>query len=195
VLPPRRLAPPPQILTVADARAHLGLEETDRDAIIQRCISSAVSLLDGWTGLLTRCIGEQTWASYHSSFPADGVLWLPMNGAASINSVTYRDAAGAEQTLAPASYRLQEHARGSRLARPTSVTWPSTEGRADAVTVVAVYGWPASEVPPDIIEALLLLTAHYFENRSAAAFGGGYGHLPMGVDAIVERWRNPWMPT
>ena len=194
MLPPRRVVAPPPIVTVGDARAHLRIADTEEDAVLQRCINAAVHLLDGWTGLLTRCIGEQSWVSYHSGFPMDGVLWLPMNGATAITSITYRDPAGADQTLAPVDYRLQEHARGSRLARPTSTSWPATEGRADAVSVTAVYGWPAAEVPPDIIEAILLLTAHYFENRSAAAFGGGFGQLPMGVDAIVDRYRNPWAP-
>jgi uncharacterized phiE125 gp8 family phage protein len=195
MLHPERVTAPAAFVTLEEARSHVRNEDSrDADPVIQRCLNAAIAALDGWNGILTRCIATQVWKSFHPGFPTCGILPLPMDGATSIASVTYIDEAGAAQTLAPASYRLESPVGStSRLARPVNLSWPSTEVRADAVTITASYGWPVVDVPHDIKEAVLLLTSHYFENRGAAVFGGGFGVLPMGVEPLIAKYRNPWM--
>ena len=41
--------------------------------------------------------------------------------------------------------------------------------------------------PPDLAQAVLLLAAEYYENRSEA--GVSEGGLPFGVVTLIERWR------
>ena len=58
------LVTPPAILPVdlADMKAHLRAVHDDDDAMIDSLIAGAVAMLDGWGGVLGRCIMPQTWA-------------------------------------------------------------------------------------------------------------------------------------
>ena len=58
----KRLAPPTeQVVTLAEMKAHLRVDGDDEDLLIQSLTDAAVSWLDGWDGVLGRCIMPQTW--------------------------------------------------------------------------------------------------------------------------------------
>ena len=65
--------------------------------------------------------------------------------------------------------------------------WPLPRGAVAELNFVAGYGDSWNEVPDDLRQAVLLLAAHYYENRfgEIEADGG----LPYGVLAIVEQNR------
>ena len=54
--------PASQPVTLADMKAHLRVVHDDDDADISAKIAGAVAMLDGWGGMLGRCIMPQTWA-------------------------------------------------------------------------------------------------------------------------------------
>lgn len=57
-----RITPPTAlVITLAEAREHLRVSHDDEDLLIQSLIDAAVSWLDGWDGVLGRCIMPQTW--------------------------------------------------------------------------------------------------------------------------------------
>jgi uncharacterized phiE125 gp8 family phage protein len=190
ILPPRLITPPAANawpVSLAQARDHLRLGDESDDAVLQRSLNAACQFLDGWTGALGRCIAVQTWAQPFARFSDEG-LRLCLWPVTAIVSVTYRDEAGATQTLAPAAYELD--AAGDRaLVLPAGTgTFPATgAGRSAPVTVTFTAGQSPAEVPASIVELILLLTAHWYENRAAASFGGGFGQLPMGADALIQQ--------
>jgi hypothetical protein len=55
-------APTDQPVSLADMKAHLRTVHDDDDADISAKIAGAVASLDGWGGILGRCIMPQTWA-------------------------------------------------------------------------------------------------------------------------------------
>ena len=57
-----RVTPPVEpVLTLDEAKEHLRVVHSDEDLLIQSLIDAAVSWLDGWDGVLGRCIMPQTW--------------------------------------------------------------------------------------------------------------------------------------
>lgn len=46
-----------------------------------------------------------------------------------------------------------------------------------------------AEVPPSLIEAVLQLAAHWYENREATVVGVSAQTLPLGVQDIVREYR------
>jgi hypothetical protein len=44
-------------------------------------------------------------------------------------------------------------------------------------------------VPPALVEAVLQLAAHWYENREASLVGVGVTPIPFGVEAIVAEYR------
>lgn len=60
----KRIVPPiAQVVTLEEMKEHLRLSPGDdhEDLLIQSLIDAAVSWLDGWDGVLGRCIMPQTW--------------------------------------------------------------------------------------------------------------------------------------
>ena len=166
------------------------MEDSAEDTVVAQCVAAATAVLDGWAGVLGGfCLGRQTWTSYAAGYPASGALALPLRPVISVTAVRHIDLAGAEQTLPTTDWQLVETVDGAALLRPDGIEWPETAPRPDAVRVTAVCGHDEADLPADLMQAVRLLTAHYYENRGAAAFGGGFGQLPMGVDQITMSYR------
>lgn len=55
-------APTAAVVTLADMKAYLRVDSADEDVVVQQLIDAAVAYLDGWGGVLGRCIMPQTWA-------------------------------------------------------------------------------------------------------------------------------------
>ena len=60
-------------------------------------------------------------------------------------------------------------------------------GGSVEVVFSAGFGPAWSDLPADLAQAVLLLAAHYHENRHAA--GGRAEAMPFGILALLERWR------
>ena len=143
---PMRLITPPaaEPLTVYEARAHLRLDETDtsEDAALGEAIQAAREAAEHETG---RALLEQTWETTADYFPVGGIE-LGRPPVQSITSITYRDSAGAQQTLAPSAYTLDDTVQPAE-AVPV-VAWPT--GTDVRVRFVAGYGDTAAAVPAGI---------------------------------------------
>ena len=57
-----RVTPPTvPVVTLQDMKEHLRVLHDDEDMLIQSLTDAAVSWMDGWDGVLGRCIMPQTW--------------------------------------------------------------------------------------------------------------------------------------
>ena len=57
-----RVTPPTaEIVSLDDAKAHLRVDHDHEDALIQVYLDAATSWVDGFDGVLGRCVLEQTW--------------------------------------------------------------------------------------------------------------------------------------
>lgn len=83
-------APVLPVVTLADMRAHLRMTAADDDAQIVAIEKAAVAHLDGWRGVLGRCLMPQAW---RQDFDGWGRLLIAMPDATAI-TVSYKDAAG-----------------------------------------------------------------------------------------------------
>jgi uncharacterized phiE125 gp8 family phage protein len=196
------LVTPPTIkpLTLLEARAHLRVDDDDQNGIIEGLISAATAHLDGWTGILRRCLCEQEWRADLDCFSR--CMRLPLFPVISISSVVYRDAQGAEQPIDAARYGLRIDGRGGYVRFNNDFGFPSIDANGAAVSLVAKYGYanvPAqgagaatSSVPEDIKTAMLMLLSHWYEHREAVVIGNSAAApvvLPKGVDALLAPYR------
>lgn len=63
VLVPVLITPPGALFTSIDeVKAHLRVSHSYEDTLISQITSAAVAYLDGWKGVLGRCIMPQTWS-------------------------------------------------------------------------------------------------------------------------------------
>lgn len=185
----RTVAPTDTPVSLAEAKAHLRVDadNQDDDALIQGLLDAATDHLDGYAGILGRCLVAQTWALRLSAFPCE--IELPLGPLISVTGITYLDPDGATQTLATSVYEVID-GPAPLVVLKHNQSWPSIRSRARSVTVTFVAGWATrASVPSAIKAAILLLIGHWYANREAVAAGPNASELPLGVTALLAPYR------
>lgn len=181
-------APADVVVTTAEAKAEARIDHTDDDTRVARLVSAATAMFDGWSGVLGRCLVNQTWQAAWIDWPAGSWLRLPFPDVSSV-TLTYYDTAGTEQTVSSGDYAIVETKTGSWLRLSDSFTSPALESdRAAPVVVqmVAGYGAAGSDVPESIRAAILMTVADWFDGETAQ------GLSPAAL-ALVAPHRRQWL--
>jgi uncharacterized phiE125 gp8 family phage protein len=181
-------APSTPVISLDEAKLHLRVEGTDEDTLVEGLIAAALGLLDGYAGILGRCLIHQTWQVTADDFCRRMRLPMP---AASIASIKARDSAGTlSAAIASTNYDLQQYGRGSRVRFKDAYDYPGDLAETEAVVIqfVAGYGAAATDVPPPIKLGMLLLIGHWFTNREAVGIAS-FEELPLGAKALFAPFR------
>ena len=189
MLRPILVTPPAaEIVSLDDAKVHLRVDGTDDDDLITMLEAAAEAHLDGYSGVLGRCLIDQVWRQDFVGF--DWCLRLPFPDVSAIGSVKYYDTDNVQQTIDSANYQLLEDERSSFVQFTSTFSWPSTYYRPDPVSVqfTAGYGAAADDVPAAIRAAILLTIGHLYANREAVGDNTQMA-LPLGVDALITPYR------
>ncbi|MDX0251154.1 hypothetical protein GOC31_20875 [Sinorhizobium meliloti] len=188
MLAPVLITPPESHpVTLAEAKAHLRVDDNDSDALITSLIGAASNYLDGYTGILGRALVTQSWRQDFAGFSHS--LCLPLAPVSTVSAVKYIDTAGTEQTLPSSVYQLLHVARGAAVVLRPGQSWPQTRSQLDAVRVEFVAGVPVEDVPAAVKHAMLLLIGHWYENRESVAVGAAPTVLPMAFSALIAPFR------
>jgi uncharacterized phiE125 gp8 family phage protein len=171
-------APNAQVVTTAEASAHVNAYGTAQNARLEAMIAGVVSSLDGYHGELGRALIEQEWELALDAFPSSAIC-LPLPPLLTVESVKYIDPDGAEQTLASSAYTVEPGEHG--FVMPAyGTSWPTIRAQPLAVRVrfKAGYGTAGDKVPAAIRSAILLRVADLFENRESTIVGKSVADNP-----------------
>ena len=172
------------MIDLALAKAHLRAEGSAEDGLIQSYLDAAAAHVEGVTGkLLTRREVVQDFARFGNAFGD----WLPLwwGPRPADLSIDYLDTDAVAQTLVLGPFW------GDRVY-PMPTGWPTAlDHSAIAVTYTAGFGDGVGEtpVPADLVQAQLMLVAHWWTNREAVNVGNIVSEMPLAVDAILQRHR------
>lgn len=123
------------------------------------------------------------------AFPLADTIWMPVPPLISVGSISYEDIDGETQTFAASKYQVEiSGERGSITLEPDE-SWPDTESqRRNAVTITfdAGYGTAGSDVPRETRLAIMMLVAHWFENREPVVVGMTVTTFPMHVQTLMD---------
>jgi uncharacterized phiE125 gp8 family phage protein len=183
-------APVIKPITSTEAKAWLDITYTDKDSVITGLIAAATTHLDGWTGILGRCLCEQTWRQDFDRFGR--CLRIPLAPVISITSVKYDDANDVEQTVSSSDYVLLNDDLGPHVRFLDTYVFPQIHDQRPAVRVTYLAGYAtvagAWSGPEDIKHAMALLIRHWFDNPSAVVVGVTAQKMPMAVDALLAKY-------
>ena len=183
-------APAAEALPVAALRAHLRLgsgfdiaEDAAETAALVGFIRAAIATIEARTGkvLLTRRFRMQLddWRDRLGQ-P------LPLAPVVAVEAIQIDDGNGTVTTLPPETWRLLPDAQRP-LILPAGAILPNVPRRGMVqVTFTAGFGAEWDKVPADLAQAVLMLAARYYEDRS---FEGARMTMPFGVSSLIERWR------
>ncbi len=183
-------APAAEALPVPRLREHLRLgsgfevmEDEAETAALTGYLRAAIATIEARTGkvLLTRRFRMQL----HDWRDRLGQT-LPLAPVIAVEAIAIDDGAGTVTTVPPESWRLLPDGQRPMIL-PTGVMLPHVPRRGFVtVTFTVGFGETWQAVPADLSQAVLLLAARYYEDRS---FEDSVGAMPFGVSALIERWR------
>lgn len=192
----RTVAPVGYPVSIAEAKAHMGITETANDPLIARYIAAATARVEQHTGL---GLLLQTWTQTFSAF-SDLMLLrrrplLAVGSPAVAATVTYLDATATIQTLGTSFYRVTgigaDRPPGGAIRLGFSQTWPTTydDGEAVTVTYTVGYGTTSLSVPEIIRQAIFQTVADWYGWRESAVEGASINELPWSVENLLTDWR------
>lgn len=180
---------PPSLepLSVAEAKTHLRLEESEDTAYVESLIKVARQHLEE---LANRAFITQTLKLSLCGWPSSRIIRLPRAPAQSVVDVKYIDGAGMLQTISPSDYVLNAAAEPAEIWPNAGKSWPSiaTHPQAVQITYTAGYGSAAADVPETVRHTMRFLVAHWYENREIMSAGSAIP-LPMTIDNLVSLFR------
>lgn len=178
----RTVAPAGPVISLAEAKRHLRVDFSDDDSDIEELVAVATAAIEGPNGIGI-ALSPQTWRLSLDHFPCEIVV--PLGPVTSISSIAYTGADGNPATVS--TWRADLDAQPLRIWPARDTSWPSVTCEPGAVKVTFVCGY--DETPADLKAALKLLVGHFYEHREAVTTDLKAVDLPMGVDAILNRYR------
>lgn len=180
---------PNEALPVEALRRHLRLgtgfaEDDVQDLVLASFLRAAFAAIEARTDkiLLSRgfVLALHTWSG-------DVSQRLPVAPVSAMTSVTRVDRFGVSQELDLAGFRLVADAQSPRLISVSGGLPRVPPGDTLELRFTAGFGASVEDVPADLMQAVLLLAAHYYEYRDATALGQGC--MPFGVTSLLARYR------
>ncbi len=164
---------------VHELQAHLRIDTAEASEDLARKITAARRWVERATG---RALLSQQWAYWFDAFPACGYVEIPTGPILSIDSLVSYDALNVETVYAGSNYQT-DVALGRVLLNRDAV-WPSDRRsyRGGKVLFTAGYGTDPMLIPPDLREAVAMMTGYFYNDRD------GFGPPPEQARAIVESY-------
>lgn len=180
--------PAAEPLSTAEAKAHLRVDVTDDDTLIDEMVKAAREDVEGY---LSRALIAQTHTLKLPRFPGDhSAIQLPRPPLISVTSITYIDTAGASQTWDSSLYTVSTTAHPGRVYPIYGGSYPSTQATPDAVTIVYTcgYGAASTDIPSDILHAVRLMVANFYDTRGPIAFASPQV-IPLNYRWLLDKHR------
>lgn len=181
-----RTAPVAEPISVAEAKAYLRVDGSSEDVLISSLILTSRLHIEAALGL---ALITQEWRLVLDRWPAPGAVRLPLRPVQSVDEVRVFHADGASIIVDPGSYIVDTAGMPARLV--STAFWPKPGRVANGIEIdlAAGYGGAAEDVPAPIRQALLLLTAHWYEHRDPIEIGSGGGAIPADVSRLLKPYR------
>ena len=180
-------APALEPITVGEVRDYAKVEIDDDDVIIDDLIRSSRQWAENYTR--KAFINQTITMKIDWCFP--DVIELPTGPVQSVtaSTFTYVDSDGVVTQVPTAVYTVDTNSDPGRIYLAFNQLWPSNRIQRDAITLefVAGYGIKPNSVPPDIRQAILMMTTYHYETRQPhfLAIGGVPVNMPKTVDSLL----------
>lgn len=180
-------------VSLAEAKAHLRVDHSDEDAMIEIYRKAATEDAENFTG---RAFYDQVWDLYLDEFPASGPIAIPRSPLIEVVGVFTRDSAGGEQEWAAASYLVDGITELGRISLPDAGVWPTIEEISNAVRIRFRAGYVDQDVSPEsgsvpysIKAAILLMMASLYQHRETVVIGQTVVVMPLSAERLLRPYR------
>lgn len=178
--------PAEEPVSLAAAKAHLRIEDSAEDALVQSLITTSRLHIEAALGL---ALVSQDWVLRLDAWPPGGCVSLPLRPLIGVTTVRIADGGGA-LVIPSGDYVVDTASAPPRLV-PKSLGWPLPSEPIDGIEIEfsAGYGPTGDDVPAPVRQAMLMLVAHWYEHREPALAGAPVTRIPDTVSALLAPYR------
>lgn len=182
-------APGIEPVTLAEAKAHLRVDGSAEDVLINSLILTSRLHIEAALGL---ALITQGWTLVLDAWPKQVSVTLPIRPVQMIDALRVLDADGVATNVPPSHFVLDGKGLPPRLVR-TAPVWPVPGRAAGGIEIdfTAGFGPLAADVPAPIRQALLMLIAHWYEHRDPIEIGSVEANIPASVSELLKPYRVP----
>lgn len=176
----------PLPFSVAAAKAHLKVEHSDEDVLIEAMLRAAMDHIEAHTSqILTPRVMEMSWGA----FPClPELITIPRDPVTGIEALSYTDGDGEMVALTESDWRWSE-AAPSNVLPAFRTPWPTAAAEPGSVRMQFVGGYEEGLLPASLAHAVKLMLGHLHANRETVVIGTIATELPMGVGALCGPYR------
>ena len=176
-------------VSLDEIKRHLRIDHDDDNDLLLELNATATAELDGYDGVLGRCLGAQTWVLHLPCFPR-GRLQLPLPPLIDVVSIEYVDTDGVSRTVSAADYVVLDGAIAA-VDLASGKSWASTARQARAVSITFIAGYDPA--PEPIKAAIKLMVGDLYANPEAQFVAQGALTVLANrtADRLIQRYRIP----
>ncbi|MDF1607281.1 head-tail connector protein [Hoeflea sp. YIM 152468] len=171
-------------VTLAEVKAHLRIDASDEDDLLEGLIRVARAHLEAATGM---ALMSQSFRLVLDDWPRSEVIPLMRTPVQTVDAILLYDADGVEQNLDLSGLLLDGTAHPARLV-VRDRTRPSQPINGIEIEFTAGFN-TAAEVPPELKRAILIHSAHLYEFRGAVTADMQPASIPAGYDRLIGPWQ------
>lgn len=192
--------PTAEPVSLSEAKAQCRVVSADEDGLIAGYLLAARQHCEDFThrGFSTRTLALTIDSNWPTVFDYCTVrrhrrIVLPKPPAQSVASISYIDTTGTLQVLPSNQYQFSKGDIFGFVDQAYGVTWPAVRCQPDAITVqfIAGYGGNPSNLPEPIRQAILMLVAHFYDNREPVVgitARAVPSEMPFAVSALLSKY-------
>lgn len=168
----KRVSPPTvEPVSLAEAKAWLRYDDSDQDTLINSLIATATAWLDGWDGILGRCLIEQQWRFMPAALPSCGRLRLPFPDCSAVTIEAAESESGPFATVAGLTVGEPWNCGGGAEVTLDGLGNVSAALKVFRVSFKTGFGPAVTDVPASLREAIKVKVADGFRFRESAVQG------------------------
>jgi len=171
------------ILSLADAKAHLGVLANDYDDLIALLRDASIDAVEKYCNVrLGRTTGM---VARFEGFGPGMRMGVGPEATVDVTGVSYIDSDGEAASVDAGGWRLDVL---GRVIPAVNASWPTTYG---PVTVTFTAGYTDANRPAGLLQAAKMMLAHLFIQREAVIIGTIASEAPLGFVWLCNRHRMP----
>lgn len=187
-----KTAPTVEPLTLDEVKQHCRIDTLSDDVYLNTMIIAVRRLVEEFCGPLI----TQTWEQYENDFPNGDSLRIWKPRITTFTSLTYTNSDNTTTTLSSTYYTVDdENEYFPAVVLNYNYSWPTVTlhpVNPIKLTYICGYGATAATVPETIRQAMLILAAHWYENRepyNISISGNSVIPIPWTVEALLTPYR------
>jgi uncharacterized phiE125 gp8 family phage protein len=167
-------------------KSFLKVDGNDDNDLLKILIEAARNKVEANLG---RSLITQTWKLTLDEFPETNYIELSLPPLISVTTVTSYASDDSGTVYSSDNYYVD--VPGSRIYLNDGQVWPQATRPHNKAEIIYVtgYGAAATNVPGALRSAILMLVAHWYENREAVSLGDISTEVKVGYDALLQPYK------